>query len=118
VVASGTTEFPEPIGLGATFDPEAIHKMAVVISTEGRIKHVQGSEGNGGYSGFFQGLDFWARTSISFAIPLGPRPGDLRRRPVPHRAHGRCVRHRHAGRRSEIRSHHLHAQALRGAQRP
>ena len=60
VVASGTTEFPEPIGLGATFDPEAIHKMAVVISTEGRIKHVQAVKANGGYSGFFQGLDLAA----------------------------------------------------------
>jgi beta-glucosidase len=69
VVASGTTEFPEPIGLGATFDPEAIHKMAVVISTEGRIKHVQAVKANGGYSGFFQGLDFWAPNINIFRDP-------------------------------------------------
>ena len=41
VLRNGTTEFPEPIGLGATFDAPAIHQMATVISTEGRIKHVQ-----------------------------------------------------------------------------
>ena len=39
VASDGTTEFPEPIGLGATFDPATIHEMAVAISTEGRIKH-------------------------------------------------------------------------------
>src|SRR5438270_3192714 len=35
VARDGTTEFPEPVGLAATFDPEAIHKMAEVIGTEG-----------------------------------------------------------------------------------
>src|SRR5271166_6209178 len=38
VAVNGTTEFPEPIGLAATFDPKHIHEMAVAISTEGRIK--------------------------------------------------------------------------------
>ena len=41
VATNGTTEFPEPIGLAATFDTDAIHHMAVVIGTEGRIKHAQ-----------------------------------------------------------------------------
>jgi beta-glucosidase len=41
VARDGTTEFPEPIGLAATFDVPAIHQMAIVIGTEGRIKHVQ-----------------------------------------------------------------------------
>src|SRR5260370_23343179 len=41
VATNGTTEFPEPIGVAATFDAPAIHRMAIVISTEGRIKHVQ-----------------------------------------------------------------------------
>src|SRR5690348_17195347 len=35
VVADGTTEFPEPIGLAATFDAPRIHEMATAISTEG-----------------------------------------------------------------------------------
>ena len=41
VAVNGTTEFPEPIGLAATFDAPAIHEMAVAIGTEGRIKHAQ-----------------------------------------------------------------------------
>src|ERR1035441_4525352 len=41
VMRDGTTEFPEPIGLGATFDAPAIHQMAEVIGIEGRIKHAQ-----------------------------------------------------------------------------
>src|ERR1700689_4512300 len=41
VLKDGTTEFPEPIGLAATFDTQAIHEMATIIGTEGRIKHVQ-----------------------------------------------------------------------------
>jgi beta-glucosidase len=69
VVASGTTEFPEPIALGATFDPDAIHKMAIMISIEARIKNAQAVKTNGGYSGFFQGLDFWAPNINIFRDP-------------------------------------------------
>src|SRR5690242_8684740 len=39
VAVDGTTEFPEPIGLAATFDTPHIREMATVIATEGRIKH-------------------------------------------------------------------------------
>ena len=36
-VASGrATVFPEPIGLGASFDPDLVHRMADAISTEAR----------------------------------------------------------------------------------
>ncbi len=38
VARNGTTEFPEPVGLAATFDTDAIHRMAIVIGTEGRAK--------------------------------------------------------------------------------
>src|SRR5580658_8221680 len=41
VAVNGTTEFPEPIGLAATFDPPRIHEMAVAISTEGPVGDVQ-----------------------------------------------------------------------------
>ena len=54
----GVTVFPEPIALGATFDPEAIKRMAIAIGTEARIKYVQGMRD--GHSDIFQGLDFWA----------------------------------------------------------
>ena len=67
VAVNGTTEFPEPIGLAATFDAPAIHKMAVVIGTEGRIKHVQAERA--GHSNIFEGLDFWAPNINIFRDP-------------------------------------------------
>ncbi|MFZ0395633.1 MAG: glycoside hydrolase family 3 C-terminal domain-containing protein [Terracidiphilus sp.] len=69
VAVDGTTEFPEPIGLGATFDPPTIHKMATDIGIEGRIKHVQAEKANGGYSRIMQGLDFWAPNINIFRDP-------------------------------------------------
>jgi beta-glucosidase len=67
VLRDGTTEFPEPIGLAATFDAPAIHEMAVVIGTEGRIKHVQAVRD--GHSNIFEGLDFWAPNINIFRDP-------------------------------------------------
>ena len=69
VMRDGTTEFPEPTGLAATFDPDAIHTMAIVIGTEGRIIHAQGLKANGGSSNIFQGLDFWAPNINIFRDP-------------------------------------------------
>jgi beta-glucosidase len=67
VAVDGTTEFPEPIGLAATFDPAQIHDMAIAISTEGRIKHVQ--DVRAGHSNIFEGLDFWAPNINIFRDP-------------------------------------------------
>ena len=67
VMRDGTTEFPEPIGLAATFDTQAIHDMAVVIGTEGRIKHAQAVRA--GHSNIFEGLDFWAPNINIFRDP-------------------------------------------------
>src|SRR5919202_1654952 len=67
VATKGTTEFPNPVGLAATFDADAIHRMAVVIGTEGRIKHVQGMRD--GHSDIFEGLDFWAPNINIFRDP-------------------------------------------------
>src|ERR1700735_1621495 len=67
VAVNGTTEFPEPIGLAATFDTEGIHQMATAISTEGRIKHVQAERA--GHSLIFHGLDFWAPNLNIFRDP-------------------------------------------------
>lgn len=67
VATQGTTEFPNPVGLAATFDVDAIHRMAVVIGTEGRIKHVQGMRD--GHSDIFEGLDFWAPNINIFRDP-------------------------------------------------
>ncbi len=67
VAVNGTTEFPEPIGLAATFDAPAIHEMATAIGVEGRIKHVQ--DERAGHSNIFEGLDFWAPNVNIFRDP-------------------------------------------------
>src|SRR5450755_2850863 len=67
VAVDGTTEFPEPVGLAATFDAPAIHDMAVAISTEARIKHAQ--DVRAGHSNIFEGLDFWAPNINIFRDP-------------------------------------------------
>ncbi len=69
VARDGVTEFPEPVGLAATFDPEAIHTMATAIAIEGRVLNARAVKANGGYSGFFQGLDFWAPNINIFRDP-------------------------------------------------
>jgi len=68
VINNGVTEFPEPVGLGATFDVPAIHKMAQAISTEGRIKYEQAQREKRANM-FFQGLDFWAPNINIFRDP-------------------------------------------------
>src|SRR5690242_11840508 len=74
VAVDGTTEFPEPIGLAATFDVPAIHEMAVAISIEGRIKHAQ--DERAGHSNIFEGLDFWSPNVNIFRDPRwGRGPG-------------------------------------------
>ncbi len=67
VAVNGTTEYPEPIGLAATFDAPAIHAMAVAIGTEGRVVHAQSMKDGG--SAIFHGLDFWAPNVNIFRDP-------------------------------------------------
>jgi beta-glucosidase len=67
VASIGTTEFPEPVGLAATFDADGIHRMAQVIGSEGRIKHVQFERA--GHSRVMEGLDFWAPNLNIFRDP-------------------------------------------------
>jgi beta-glucosidase len=67
VAVNGTTEFPEPIGLAASFDAPGIHEMATVIGIEGRIKHAQAERA--GHSNIFEGLDFWAPNVNIFRDP-------------------------------------------------
>ena len=68
VLTGGTTEFPEPIALAATFDTAAVHRMAEAISTEARIKYAQAVRRNG-HSNIFEGLDFWAPNLNLFRDP-------------------------------------------------
>ena len=67
VISDGVTEFPEPIGLAATFDVPRIHEMATAIGVEGRIKHAQHERA--GHSNIFEGLDFWAPNVNIFRDP-------------------------------------------------
>ena len=67
VINQGVTEYPEPIGLAATFDPAGIHAMAGQIGIEGRIKHVQNVRE--GHSGIMGGLDFWSPNLNIFRDP-------------------------------------------------
>jgi len=67
VAVDGTTEFPEPIGLAATFDTPTVHAMAVDIGTEGRIVNAQSQQDGG--SVIFHGLDFWAPNVNIFRDP-------------------------------------------------
>src|SRR5436309_15105134 len=67
VSVNGTTEFPEPIGLAATFHVPRIHEMATTLAIEGRIKHAQ--DERAGHSNIFEGLDFWAPNVNIFRDP-------------------------------------------------
>ena len=67
VASSGTTEFPEPVGLAATFDADAIHRMAIAIGIEGRIKYEQFERA--GHHRAQEGLDFWAPNINIFRDP-------------------------------------------------
>ena len=67
VAVDGTTEYPEPVGLAATFDTPRIHEMASAIGTEARIVHVQAVRK--GTFPIFHGLDFWAPNVNIFRDP-------------------------------------------------
>jgi beta-glucosidase len=67
VLRPGVTEYPEPVGLAATFDPDAVHRMAAQIGIEARIKHIQAMRA--GHSNVFEGLDFWAPNINIFRDP-------------------------------------------------
>jgi len=61
------TVFPEPIGLGATFDADLVRRMADAIATEGRAKfNVAQSIGN---YGIYAGLTYWSPNVNIFRDP-------------------------------------------------
>jgi beta-glucosidase len=67
VAVDGTTEFPEPIGLAATFDVPRIHQMATEIGIEARVVHAKAL--HNGSSPIFHGLDFWSPNVNLFRDP-------------------------------------------------
>ncbi len=61
------TVFPQAIGLAATFDTEAVGKMAEIISTEGRAKfNAFQKEGD---CGIYKGLTYWSPNVNIFRDP-------------------------------------------------
>lgn len=61
------TVFPQPIGLGASFDPDLVKRVADAIATEGRAKfNVAQSIGN---YGIYAGLTYWSPNINIFRDP-------------------------------------------------
>lgn len=63
-----TTVFPQPIGLGATFNPQAIQRMAEMIADEGRVVHQIAVE-KGTTLNRYTGLTFWTPNINIFRDP-------------------------------------------------
>ncbi len=61
------TVFPQPIGLGATFDPVLVKKIGDAIATEGRAKY-EVARKNKNYSRY-TGLTFWSPNVNIFRDP-------------------------------------------------
>ena len=115
--AGYATNFPQVIGMAATWDTDLVHTMGETISTEARAKYNQAMRDD--HHEMFFGLTFWAPNINIFRDPRWGRGQETYGEdPVSHRPHGRGLCHRHAGERSEVFQGGLHSQALRGAQRP
>lgn len=52
LLASGATSFPQAVGMGATWDPDLIHRVGSAISDEARVYHVTRGKG----------LTYWSPT--------------------------------------------------------
>lgn len=61
------TVFPQAIGLGATFDPQLVNRVANVISDEARAKYHE-AQRRGDYNRFY-GLTFWSPNINIFRDP-------------------------------------------------
>ncbi len=66
-ISGHATVFPQAIGLGATFDPPLINRVASVISEEARAKYHE-AQRKGNRSRFF-GLTFWSPNINIFRDP-------------------------------------------------
>jgi beta-glucosidase len=65
--AGNATNFPQVIGMAATWDSDLVHRMAQTISTEARAKYNQAMR-EGDHEMFF-GLTFWAPNINIFRDP-------------------------------------------------
>src|SRR5215207_8869949 len=68
VARSGTaTVFPQAIGLGATWNPDLVGRVAEAISTEARAKYNEAQRK--GNRGRYYGLTFWSPNINNFRDP-------------------------------------------------
>jgi beta-glucosidase len=65
--AGYATVFPQAIGLAATWNPDLIHEVADVISTEARAKHHEFARNN--QRARYEGLTFWSPNINIFRDP-------------------------------------------------
>ena len=89
VARSGAaTVFPQAIGMAASFDKDLMFQTATAISDELRAKYNDYRKFGG--TEIYQGLTAWSPEHQHLpGPPLGPRPRDLWRGPLPHRRDGR-----------------------------
>ncbi len=65
--AGYATVFPQAIGMAATWDPQIVHQMGDIVSTEGRAKFEQAQQENN--HRIFYGLTFWSPNINIFRDP-------------------------------------------------
>lgn len=65
--AGEATVFPQAIGMGATFDPDLLYRVATAISDEARAKYAVASAA--GNRAQYQGLTFWSPNINIFRDP-------------------------------------------------
>jgi beta-glucosidase len=65
--AGYATNFPQVIGMAATWDPDLVHKMGETVSTEARAKYNQAMRED--HHEMFFGLTFWAPNINIFRDP-------------------------------------------------
>src|SRR5579862_6989123 len=63
------TDFPQAIGLAATWNPELHQRVADAISTEARVKYAETIRKSGGESNIYQGLTLWSPNINIFRDP-------------------------------------------------
>ena len=93
------TNFPQVIGMAATWDAPLVHRMARDHLHRG-ARQVQPGHARERSRGVLRAYILGAQHQHLSRSAMGPRPGDLRRRSVPDRPDGGGLRQRHAGRRS------------------
>jgi beta-glucosidase len=78
------TNFPQVIGMAATWDTNLVHQMGEIISTEARAKYHQAMRED--HHEMFFGLTFWAPNVNIFRDPRWGRGQETFRRPQRSRA--------------------------------